>query len=65
MVTRLAKRVAKLEQTEAAAQGQCCIAVRFVGPGSENYPQPTKEKIERAMATIEVVFVNPCVSNGG
>ncbi len=52
----LAKRVMKLEKSAAPARGKR-FAVRFEGPGSEGFPQPTEEEIEECVKVFTVLFV--------
>ena len=47
----------KLEKFAAPARGNR-FAVRFEGPGSEGFPQPTEEEIENCMKVFTVRFVD-------
>ena len=46
----------KLEKFAAPARGKR-FAVRFEGPGSEGFPQPTEEEIENCVKVFTVRFV--------
>jgi hypothetical protein len=52
----LAKRIAKLERSAAPARGKRFL-VRFEGPGSEGFLQPTEEEIEYCEKVFTVRFV--------
>ncbi len=52
----LDKRVIKLERSAAPAQGKRFL-VRFEGPGSEGFPQPTEKEIENCVKVFTVRFV--------
>ena len=52
----LAKRVMKLERSAAPARGKRFL-VRFEGPGSEGFPQPTQEEVENCVKVFTVRFV--------
>ena len=52
----LARRLAKLEKTEALTR-ESRIVLRFEGPGSEDLPQPMKEELESATDVITIEFV--------
>ena len=52
----LAKRVARLEKLAAPIR-ENRVALRFVGPGTEGMPQPTKEDIDKGVPIVTVQFV--------
>ena len=52
----LAKRIARLETLTAPIR-ENRVALRFVDPGSENSPQPTKEDIDSGVPILTVQFV--------
>ena len=52
----LGKRIAKLEKSAAPARGKRFL-VRFEGPGSEGFPQPTEQEIENCVKVFTVRFV--------
>jgi hypothetical protein len=52
----IANRVAKLEKQAAPTRGKRFL-VRFEGPGSEGFPQPTEEEVENCMKVFIVRFL--------
>jgi len=52
----LARRISRLEKTAAPIR-ENRIVLRFEGPGSETFPQPTKEDIDRAAQILTIRFV--------
>jgi len=52
----LAKRVMKLEKSAAPVRGKRFV-MRFEGPGSQGFPQPTEEEIENCVKVFTVRFV--------
>src|SRR5262249_43151563 len=52
----LARRIAKLEQA-ASVRRDNRLVLRFEGPGSEKFRQPTKEEIEAASDVLVLQFV--------
>jgi len=52
----LGKRIARLENTEALVRDNRLL-LRFVGPGSESFPQPTKEEIDSGAEIFTICFV--------
>ena len=52
----LVKRLAKLEKTFAPARVYR-VVTRVTGPGSEKYPQPTQEEIDRASGVVTIRLV--------
>jgi hypothetical protein len=53
---KVTRRIAKLEKFVAPIRGNRFV-VRFEGPGSETFPQPTKEEMEDARKVFTVCFV--------
>ncbi len=51
----LARRLEKLENTIALRSNR--LVVRFEGPGSEEFRQPTQEEIDEAADVFTVRFV--------
>jgi hypothetical protein len=56
----LAKRVVKLEKSAAPVRGNRFV-VRFEGPGSEGFPQPTEEEIDNCVKVFTVRFLEAIV----
>ena len=52
----LARRIAKLEGADILRRDLRAV-LRFEGPGSETFPKPTQEEIERAGQVITIRFV--------
>jgi hypothetical protein len=50
------RRVSRLEQWLAPAR-KWRIVLRYEGPGSERFPQPTREELEQARHVVTLVFV--------
>ena len=50
------RRVARLEGRLAPAR-EPRIILRYEGPGSERFPQPTKEELEQATQILTIAFV--------
>ena len=50
------KRIAKLERRILPNQ-QWKTVLRYQGPGSEKYPQPTQQELDEASSVITVTFV--------
>ena len=56
MNLNLVRRIAKLEKTEVLTRDNR-VVLRFEGPGSEGFPQPTQEDIDRDTEILTVRFV--------
>lgn len=54
LTLNLARRLAKLEET-IAPQRNNRLVLRFEGPGSEKFPQPTQQEID---AGIEILTIH-------
>ena len=52
----LARRVAKLENAEARMRDNRLV-LRFEGPGSEGFPKPTQDDLDRNTEILTVHFV--------
>jgi hypothetical protein len=52
----LGRRVARLEQWLAPERKHRMI-VRYAGPGSERFPQPTAEELEQARHVLTLRFI--------
>jgi hypothetical protein len=59
----IANRVAKLEKQAAPTRGKRFL-VRFEGPGSEGFPQPTEEEVENCMKVFTVHFLEEQMGGG-
>ena len=55
-MVHLARRVAKLEKTEALTRDNR-VVLRFEGPGSERFPQPTQGEIDAGIEIFTIRFV--------
>jgi hypothetical protein len=56
MMRTFNKRVARLEQW-LTPEPERLNLIRYEGPGSEHFPQPTPEQLAKARSVVTLVFV--------
>ena len=56
MIRNLSKRIAHLEHW-LGPQQESFVVTRYIGPGTEHYPQPTEEQLAQAQHVVTVEYV--------